>query len=72
MESRTLKKLVEKLAGHGTLGYSMDGAGRLNIIDRRGRKLHFEPADYQDWLEEIKREQAALAAERRDRHDHLA
>lgn len=47
MQEDVLKQVVEDLVGPGALAYALHGDGSLTIIDSRGCKRHFTPADYQ-------------------------
>ena len=47
MNADTLKQIVEQLAGPGALAYALDADGNLTIVDARGWKRRFTPADYQ-------------------------
>ena len=46
MREDILKQVVEDLVGPGALAYALHGDGSLTIVDARGCKRHFTPADY--------------------------
>jgi len=46
MREDVLKQVVEDLVGPGALAYALHADGNLTIVDARGMKRHFTPADY--------------------------
>lgn len=46
MQEDILKQVVEDLVGPGALAYALHADGSLTIVDARGWKRHFTPADY--------------------------
>ena len=46
MRDDILKQVVEDLVGPGALAYALHADGNLTIVDARGWKRHFTPADY--------------------------
>lgn len=46
MREDILKQVVEDLVGPGALAYSLKADGSLAIVDSRGWKRQFTPADY--------------------------
>jgi len=46
MREDILKQVVEDLVGPGALAYALHADGNLTIVDARGWKRHFTPADY--------------------------
>lgn len=46
MREDILKQVVEDLVGSGALAYTLHADGSLTIVDARGWKRQFTPADY--------------------------
>jgi len=46
MREDILKQVVEDLVGPGALAYALHADGSLTIVDARGWKRRFTPADY--------------------------
>jgi len=46
MQEDILKQVVEDLVGPGALAYALHADGSLTIVDARGWKRRFTPADY--------------------------
>ena len=47
MREDILKQVVEDLVGPGALAYALLADGSLTIVDARGWKRNFSPAEYQ-------------------------
>jgi hypothetical protein len=46
MREDVLKQVVEDLVGPGALAYALHADGSLTVVDARGWKRQFTPADY--------------------------
>ncbi len=46
MHDDILKQVVQDLVGPGALAYALYADGRLTVVDSKGWKRHFMPADY--------------------------